>query len=453
MAQEQTPLYNFYFRYKWNEDDFLTWQTSMVGLQRAAMEGLFGGAVMGGFELTAVSGMVVEVADGIAIGPTGYLMVENDVTDLTFAAPVSNVRKDLIVVRPLLVDSTLITRPTTPFDNVYLKQLQDCQVVVIPGTAAANAEYPAKLAGDIIIAGVRIQTGAVALTSADFDFSVREIYGKNSDFQQNFGQYDDRMRPYRIDYKTLGIKPSQLVAPRTRAFSFVNRTLPSIFPKDGGGLYSHADTYLDFKTGGITGGDASSADFIPTIPTSGNWIVATVSIGVTDLIVVGYGTQGTRAQCLTGISNQAIVGAGCVSSPTNSKIIAFVMVKSSDGVNINELEFVDCRASNAVGSTADTALAAGGFKVAALNYTVLTGDNGKVLLIDSTAASGTIQLPVPAADFKFTVLDVGGVLNTNKVTLTRYAAENIQGLAANFDLESNNGSWNVGCNGTNWILF
>lgn len=453
MAQEQIPLFYFYFRYKWNEDDFREWQEGMVTLERAMMEGLFNGAVMSGFELSAVSGLTVRVGDGIAIGPSGYLMVENDENDFALEAPTGSlVRKDLIVARPKIVDSDPITRPTAPFDSVPLKQLQDCEILVLPGTPSETPEYAAKGAEDVALAGVRVEAGVTGFTSDDFDFEIRDIYGRNSEFQQNAQRYDDRMRPYRIDNQTLGIKPSQLLNPRQRGFSFTNKTLPSIFPKDSGGEYNHGDTFLDFETGAITGADEASSDFAPTIPAAGQWVVATVVLNTDDTISVAYGTVGTRAQCLDGILSQKTVGAGSVVTPDNQKLLAFVMVKSSDGVAINELEFFDGRGNAATGD-ALIGLASAGIGSISLPYTVQPTDNGKVLKIDTTAASGIITLPAPTQNFKVSIKDVGGLLSTHLARCARAATGTmIEDLASDYDLEADYGEWNFEADGTDWWL-
>ena len=51
---------------------------------------------------------------------------------------------------------------------------------------------------------------------------------------QQGATYDDRLRVYRSSSHAIGIKPSQLEAPLTRVFSYVNRKSPSIYPKSGG---------------------------------------------------------------------------------------------------------------------------------------------------------------------------------------------------------------------------
>lgn len=341
MAQEQLPLFNFYHRYKWTAADFEAWQNGMIGIGRSVFEGLFNGAVMSGFE-AAATGMDVSVSGGIAVGSSGYLMVENDENVLSFSAPGSNSRRDLVVARPLLVNAVPITRPTPPFDTVYLQELQDCELIVIQGTPAAAPEYPAKQDGDVALFGVRTFFGQASIVEEDLDFEVRDIYGKNSVFQNNFGRYDERCRPYRSTSNTVGLKPSQLKNPSARGFTYVTQS-PSIFPKDLSNNYVHGDTFLNFLTGVISGADLASVDFTPTVPTAGNAIVASICLKSDDTLSVAYGTTGTRTQCIDGIMNQKLTGPGSVSITASTKLLGFVVVYSSNGTSVDEIDVIDTR--------------------------------------------------------------------------------------------------------------
>lgn len=348
MANSQIKLYHFYRRYRWTAEDFLGWQTGMVDLARGMFEGLTGASVLKGFECSA-SGLQVTVASGIAAGPSGFLNVVTSVNVLTMTAPSTNPVRNLIVARPNLVDGDYISSPTSPFSSVPLTQQQNSQIVVVSGTQSTTPSYPAVQPNDVILVGVRLQAGQSSIAASDLDFEVRDIPGKNSNFQQNFGKYDDRLRPYVSSVGVLGIKPSQLEPPLARQFSYTKGTRISIFPKASGGTYNPLDTLVNFSTGTITGGDEVSADFSPTIPSAGNAINATVSIGTNDTLSISYGTQGTRAQCLTGIKDQVTTGAGSVNLPTESKFVAFVTIFSVNGSAVTEMNFFDCRGYSGVG--------------------------------------------------------------------------------------------------------
>ncbi len=342
MALPNLPLFNFYRRYVWNEQDFEDWQNGMIGLGRGVFEGLFNGAVMSGYQAAVSGSMDIGVSGGIAVGPSGYMMVQDVSNVVTIPAPSTDPRRDLVVVRPLEVPDTPITRPTSPFDTVYLKTLQECEIVLLQGTEDVQPEYPAKEANDVVLFGVRSYVGQTSVVEADIDFEAREIYGKNSIFQNNFGRYDDRCRPYRADFETVGVKPSQLKNPSARGFTYVTQD-PSAFPRDVSSNYVHEDTFLNFLTGVISGADELSSDFTPTIPTAGNAIVASISLKSDDTLAVAFGTVGTRVQCVDGIMNQKLSGAGSVALTASSKLLCFVILYSSNGTDIDEVDVIDTR--------------------------------------------------------------------------------------------------------------
>jgi microcystin-dependent protein len=349
MADPNIQLYNFYRRYKWRDEDFEGFQDGMVDHSRGMFEGLLGGSVLAGLEPDPTTGMFVSVSEGIASGPSGYLHVVNQVT-LEFDTPATGVRMDLVVVRPKLEENAFITNPTNPFQQVPLRTLQGSEVLILQGDESETPEYPAKAANDVALFGVRVEPAQTTLAADDLDFEARDLIGKNSFFQQDAAKYDDRLRPYRSTHNVLGVKPSQLQPPFARVFSYVNRNAPSIFPKDAIGNYNPEDTFLNFETGVITGGDESSANFTPTIPTAGNFIVASVGIDTDDEIQVRYGTEGTRAQCLSGVVNQVASGAGSVLIANNVKLVAFVILGSADGAAITELGFFDSRGVFGIGN-------------------------------------------------------------------------------------------------------
>jgi hypothetical protein len=348
MANANIDLYNFYRRYRWTETDFEGWQTGMVDLSRGMFEGLFGGGVLQGYEVTSGAGLSVNVAAGLAAGPSGYFNVTDATSNVSIASATGTIRRDLIVVRPSLVDGNYITEPTNPLASVPLTTAQESTIVVIQGVESNSPTYPATEANDVVLAGVRVKLGQASIATTDLDFEVRDVLGRNSNFQQDAGRFDDRLRPYISSNTTLGIKPSQLGSPFARVFTYVNRTRPSIFPKSGSS-FVNADTFVNFQTGAITGGDATTPDFTPTIPTAGNSINCTVAIDTNDQISITYGTQGTRAQCLAGIINQPQSGAGSVLVTSNTKPVAFVTITSQNGSTVNEIEIADARGVNGIG--------------------------------------------------------------------------------------------------------
>jgi hypothetical protein len=356
MASATVPLYNFYFRYKWSDVDFAGWQTGMVDTVHGALEGGFGAAVMKGLAVTPGSGMHINVSVGIAIGPTGYLHVLGAPAVVSIAtADATNPRRDFIVARPLSVDDTFITRPTLPFDSVPLKKLQETQILAIAGTAAATPAYPSIGSDDVILAAVRVAPSASSFAQTDINMHIRDIAGKYNNFQQSQARFDDRLRPFVSTNQILGIKPSQLFEADgfNRGFTYVSSSVASRFPQNGASQITDADTLVNFQSGAVTGGDAITPDFTPTIPSAGNCIVAAVSLNTNDTLNIQYGVTGTRAQCFAAVYNQTQGGgAGSIVAPTNSMPICYAMLSSKDGSNITELELLDARTPFAfIGST------------------------------------------------------------------------------------------------------
>lgn len=456
MANPNIPLYNFFKRYKWTENDFAGWQDGMVSLGRGVFEGLFNGAVMLGYTPSSSGGLTLQVASGIAVGPSGYLHVSPSGNFLLSAPGAGLAKRSLIVATPLLVNSAPMTRPTTPFDTVFLKTLQQSQLTLIDGAASASPVNPAIGANDVVVASVLMRNGMTTIdVTSDLDMERKDIYGRNSDFQQNFGKYDDRVRPYRVaGTQLLGIKPSQLTLPtRPMAFSFTSRTNPSIFPK-AAGLYNGAagDTFIDFKTGLISGADTTSSAFAPTIPAAGSWIVSTVSLKNDDTLQFGFGTAGTRAQCFAGIQSQKSVGAGSISIPNGVKLLAYVLILSVDGVNVTAIDVIDCRGVAATG----TSTGFGGLNTELLTgpttRTVVPADDGKIFLCDNTLGSVQIQLSNPNTTVKFNAKDVslGIQIQMNPLKILQFGSEKINNIAAAISLTAPGGSWEFIPDGTNW---
>lgn len=356
MVDTAITLYNWRHRYLVDETSLQNMQTALVDLPRGTFEGLTGAAVLKGFEASLPGGLQVAAASGIAVAASGYLDAVGTSTTLTLTAPASGTQKCLIVVSPNPTPQNPIPDPMNANSTWNLQTLQAAVVKVITGVASNSAPaYPSKGDNDTILFGVRLVAGQVALASTDIDYNVRETIGKNSQINQNVNRHDDRLRPYTGGLATglLGIKPSQLPAPNPPCFSHVVQGQPSIFPKASGGAYNGdaGDTFLNFKTGAITGADQSTSAFTPTVPTAGNSIVASVGITASDTLVVAYGVQGTRAQCLAGIKNQQTTGAGAVTILTQAKLLAFVVVTSSDGTNATELDYVDARGTGTLDSS------------------------------------------------------------------------------------------------------
>ena len=70
----------------------------------------------------------------------------------------------------------------------------------------------------------------------------------------------------------------------------------------------------------------------------------------------------------------------------------------------------------------------------------------------TTSGARTVTLPTPRSGLTFKIKDVSGTANTNNITLARFSAESIEGVAASKVLQTNWGSWTITSDGTNWFL-
>lgn len=87
-------------------------------------------------------------------------------------------------------------------------------------------------------------------------------------------------------------------------------------------------------------------------------------------------------------------------------------------------------------------------------YSPVVAQEGGVIPINSQAGSFNIQLPAPntMTGKRFTIKDQGGALSLYPVTVLRAAAELFEGIAADFELAANFGTWVIFSDGTNWKL-
>jgi hypothetical protein len=78
-------------------------------------------------------------------------------------------------------------------------------------------------------------------------------------------------------------------------------------------------------------------------------------------------------------------------------------------------------------------------------------DSWKVFLIDTTSGAITVNLPAPTDGIYFVFKDTAGLFGTNKVSLVRDdSADTIEGVAADYDLESPYGCWGLIADGSGW---
>lgn len=158
--------FNFYRRYKWSYADFEDLQEASLGYPSEILRNLCAYAVLEGLKYDGATGLVVDYTSGTAINNDGD-MLKVDAGSVT----VDDGVKSLVVIRPVFTDNTVITRPTSPFDPVYLKEIQSAEVVAIAGS---NVAFPSKLATDVILFGVTASGGVITQT----DLTQCELLGK-----------------------------------------------------------------------------------------------------------------------------------------------------------------------------------------------------------------------------------------------------------------------------------
>jgi hypothetical protein len=112
------------------------------------------------------------VGTGIAYDPTG-LQIRIDDGSGTFAIEAADQadRFDLLVLRYKAKGSTLIPEPDKPTVQVYLNIVDGFELAVIKG----GANYPAKGQFDVILAGLKVKSGASSIADVVVDLSIREI--------------------------------------------------------------------------------------------------------------------------------------------------------------------------------------------------------------------------------------------------------------------------------------
>ncbi len=88
------------------------------------------------------------------------------------------------------------------------------------------------------------------------------------------------------------------------------------------------------------------------------------------------------------------------------------------------------------------------------DFTIALGNENKIIPLNSENGSFEAQLPDPTTvDGKtFILKDVGGKLSEFPVTVLRFAAEDIEEVAADYVCSGDFGCWRFYSNGTNWLL-
>lgn len=130
--------------------------------------------------------------------------------------------------------------------------------------------------------------------------------------------------------------------------------------------------------------------------------------------------------------------------PANaSKDIILTDVSTSNGV---------WRIASFTGANGTGLLSASPGSTITTNYSVLSGDNGRTLPVDSSGGAVQITLPSPTAGFLVTVKDAFGNAATNNITIVRNSSELIDGSSVPVIISTNYTALSFISNGTNWSI-
>lgn len=175
MANDSIREFYFYFKYLWSPEDFENMQDWLQDEFRGIAEGAFGGSILSGLQASPGGGMTVDISAGLAVSPSGRLIVVPTTQNATVASPSGNPAKTLIVLRPTSTDTESIPEPVNPSNNVNLHAAHGYQVVVINGTPAASPSYPSTQADDVVLMGLELDASHATIVVGDFDRSPIDL--------------------------------------------------------------------------------------------------------------------------------------------------------------------------------------------------------------------------------------------------------------------------------------
>lgn len=231
---------------------------------------------------------------------------------------------------------------------------------------------------------------------------------------------------------TVNVGPSKVANPltgRTRALSSIGTDAPTItsgtlvFPSASGGTVT------------ITPG----INRVITVG-SGQWIKGTVTINATNQLDITFGTAA---------ASEALANAP--RNPEGTIGIGYISVQNIGGtiqpIGISKIYQYDAAIPKFTSTGSDSLTSV------SLPYTIVDDDNGKVLMIDTSAGPGNLTLPTPTLNFRIKVKDKTGNFRANPVTMLRSGGGvKIEGLASNYILEADWGEWTFVADGSDWYI-
>lgn len=120
------------------------------------------------------------VGSGIGYDPNGQLtrIDPSSPTSKNFldaAASSTNPRWDVLCISFIQTGDTPVPKPSDPITTIDLNLHDDFVLTVVEGTPSPSPAYPAKLAGSIILAGIKVPANATLGTQCSVDYSIREM--------------------------------------------------------------------------------------------------------------------------------------------------------------------------------------------------------------------------------------------------------------------------------------
>lgn len=200
-----------------------------------------------------------------------------------------------------------------------------------------------------------------------------------------------------------------------------------------------AGNYITALTGDVTAtGPGSVAATIANLAVT-NAKIANATIDLTTKV--------------TGILPIANGGTASSATPTNGQLLIgngtnFTLSTLTAGSGITLTNGAGLITVATSGQTAFTTKSA--------NYTILSTD--RIIYVNTSGGAFNLTLPDPTTvststtTQTFTIIDIGGTLNTNNVTLVRFGSEKIEGLTASKLLQTNWGAYRITTNNVDWFI-
>jgi len=221
----------------------------------------------------------------------------------------------------------------------------------------------------------------------------------------------------------------------------------AVYVSDGTGVDSGRTAGRLYKCDvGVTNGSRRSGftGFVATTVLSG--ATATVvahgllggftSLSEGDTYYVDPTTPGAITGTKPNTSGQYLAPVGLAVSATQVLINAAL----SSGVTL-----ISGQVSRGIGENGEQTISA--------NHTLDSAtEDGTIFLCDTSGGAFNFTLDSPVNNTKFTIKDKTGSFATNPVTIVRFGAEQLEGLASSFICDADWGSWTFVCDGTNYYL-